>query len=198
MTWLSTSRPVRAFVFATLFLIMLALVDYLSGFELNFFTFYYVPIILTAWFVHRKAAWVMSVLCAVTWFVADRLSGHQYTSNIYWFWNGAIRMVAFLIVAEAFAAVRRERDKEREISEVLGQALNKVKQLSGLLPICCSCKNIRNDKGYWQQIEDYISSHSEAEFTHGICPECAKRLMGELRTNREKVMNEQSIGTGRK
>jgi len=51
-----------------------------------------------------------------------------------------------------------------------------VRTLSGLLPICASCKKIRDDRGYWNQIETYIKDRSEAEFTHGICPECAQRL----------------------
>ena len=58
----------------------------------------------------------------------------------------------------------------------LKEALSKVKILSGFLPICSFCKKIRDDKGYWNQIETYIGNHSEAEFTHGICPRCAKRL----------------------
>jgi PleD family two-component response regulator len=60
------------------------------------------------------------------------------------------------------------RQKNRELSEALAQ----VKQLKGLLPICMFCKKIRNDENYWQQIEDYIANHSEADFSHGICPEC--------------------------
>lgn len=59
-----------------------------------------------------------------------------------------------------------------ELRETQGQ----LQTLHGLLPICSSCKNVRNDKGAWQQIEDYISLHSDAVFTHGICPDCAKRL----------------------
>jgi sigma-B regulation protein RsbU (phosphoserine phosphatase) len=56
-------------------------------------------------------------------------------------------------------------------------ALAKVKQLQGLLPICAYCKKIRDDHNYWQQVEAYISSHSEAQFTHGICPDCHERLV---------------------
>ncbi len=56
----------------------------------------------------------------------------------------------------------------------LEAALAKVKTLSGMLPICASCKKIRDDQGYWTQIESYIRHHSEAEFSHGFCPECAK------------------------
>jgi hypothetical protein len=58
----------------------------------------------------------------------------------------------------------------------LQEALNSVKTLKGLLPICASCKKVRDDKGYWNQIEAYVSEHSEAEFSHGICPECAQKL----------------------
>ncbi|WP_413855606.1 hypothetical protein [Desulfobacula sp.] len=58
------------------------------------------------------------------------------------------------------------------------EAQQKVKLLSGLLPICSSCKKIRNDKGYWKQIDVYIQKYSEAEFTHSICPECSDELYG--------------------
>ena len=55
-------------------------------------------------------------------------------------------------------------------------ALDDVKKLSGFFPICANCKKIRDDQGYWNQIEEYIREHSEAEFTHSICPGCAKKL----------------------
>jgi|WetSurSiteA1Bulk_404760.scaffolds.fasta_scaffold08304_2 PAS domain S-box-containing protein len=70
---------------------------------------------------------------------------------------------------------RAEEEREKLILE-LRTSLEKVKTLSGLLPICASCKKIRDDKGYWNQIESYIRDHSEAEFSHGICPECMKKL----------------------
>jgi len=62
----------------------------------------------------------------------------------------------------------------------LKDALSEVKTLSGLLPICASCKKIRDDRGYWNQIEFYIRDRSEAEFSHSICPECAKKLYPEI------------------
>ena len=70
---------------------------------------------------------------------------------------------------------RVEQEKETLIRQ-LQEALDKVKLLSGFLPICSSCKKIRDDRGYWKQIETYIHEHSEAEFSHGICPECLKKL----------------------
>lgn len=78
-------------------------------------------------------------------------------------------------------AEREKAEQEREqVIVKLQQALAQVKRLSGFLPICASCKKIRDDKGYWQQVEAYIRDHSEAEFSHGLCPECAKMLYPEL------------------
>lgn len=76
---------------------------------------------------------------------------------------------------------RKKLEDEREILiQKLQSEKEKVKTLSGFLPICASCKKIRDDKGYWNQIESYIKEHSEAEFSHGICPECAAKLYGDL------------------
>jgi len=82
----------------------------------------------------------------------------------------------------------RKRIKEKENAEgernryvkELQQALAEVKSLSGLLPICMHCKKIRDDKGYWNQIEAYISDHSETEFSHGICQECAEKYYPDM------------------
>ncbi len=72
---------------------------------------------------------------------------------------------------------RKEAEREREalITE-LRKALSEIKTLSGLLPICAWCKKVHDDKGYWKKVETYIEEHSNASFTHGICPECLKKL----------------------
>ena len=73
---------------------------------------------------------------------------------------------------------KRIEQERRKLTLDLQDALAKIKRLRGLLPICASCKKIRDDKGYWNKLEDYISEHSEAEFTHGVCPDCMKKLYG--------------------
>jgi GAF domain-containing protein len=82
-----------------------------------------------------------------------------------------------------FAAIALQNSRHIELlnekTKSLEKALAHVKTLRGLLPICSSCKKIRDDKGYWNQIETYIHEHSEAEFTHGICPECTDKIYGE-------------------
>ena len=82
-----------------------------------------------------------------------------------------VSITGILSIRIIFSDERREKAiLERE------KSFEEIKILRGLLPICCSCKKIRNDKGYWIFIESYIKEHSEADFTHGICPECSKKL----------------------
>ena len=84
--------------------------------------------------------------------------------------------------------IERRKTAEHQRDETiqqLRQALSEVKTLRGLLPICSGCKSIRDDRGYWNSIETYISEHSEAEFTHGLCPTCARRLYPDIRLESE-------------
>jgi GAF domain-containing protein len=68
----------------------------------------------------------------------------------------------------------------RRVSRDLAEAAANLKTLSGLLPICAYCKEVRNDEGYWQQVEVYIQTHTDAVFSHGICPKCSKKYLDEL------------------
>lgn len=82
-------------------------------------------------------------------------------------------------VRDITAAKLAEQERERLIVE-LKQALAKVRTLSGLLPICAQCKKIRDDRGYWNQIELYLRKHTDANFSHGVCPDCARELYPDL------------------
>jgi PAS domain S-box-containing protein len=79
------------------------------------------------------------------------------------------------IIRDITERKRAEEERERLIRE-LQEAMAEIKVLDGLLPICATCKKIRDDKGYWKQLEDYISDHSKATFTHGICADCARKI----------------------
>lgn len=82
---------------------------------------------------------------------------------------------AFLItIRDASERIAAEEEKEKLIHD-LQKAMDEIQTLSGLLPICAYCKNVRDDQGYWQKVEIYISKHSKADFSHGICPDCLKK-----------------------
>jgi len=90
------------------------------------------------------------------------------------------RITHFVAVKEDITE-RKKAESEREmLIKSLEEALANVKSLSGLLPICAGCKQIRDDQGYWTQVESYIQKHSEARFSHGLCPACIKKYYGEL------------------
>ncbi|MBU1274415.1 MAG: PAS domain S-box protein [Proteobacteria bacterium] len=82
-----------------------------------------------------------------------------------------------VVISGLDITVRIKYAQEREkLIESLQEALAQVKTLSGLLPICSNCKKIRDDSGYWRKIEEYLQKHSQAEFSHGLCPQCAHQL----------------------
>ncbi|OGQ57931.1 MAG: hypothetical protein A3J24_07665 [Deltaproteobacteria bacterium RIFCSPLOWO2_02_FULL_53_8] len=104
--------------------------------------------------------------------------------------------VVVLLIATGFIAAgllrkkqKAELEKERVIAE-LQEAIKRIETLSGLLPICAYCKKVRDDQGYWNRIETYVTKHSRAEFTHSICPECEKKAIDDFnRTLRQRDAN---------
>ena len=88
--------------------------------------------------------------------------------------------IAYLFFKLLGQVDQAQREREAVIVE-LQEALSNVKRLSGLLPICASCKKIRDDDGYWHQVEVYIHTHTEANFSHSICPDCTQKLYPSLR-----------------
>ena len=87
-----------------------------------------------------------------------------------------------IAVAISFRNITKRKKYEAERERLLldhKEALANIKALKGLMPICSSCKKIRDDHGFWNHIEAYIREHSEAEFSHGICPDCARKLYPE-------------------
>ena len=82
-----------------------------------------------------------------------------------------IPVFIFLLIAFIYLFIKR--------SQKLIRANREIKHLQGIIPICSVCKKIRDEEGFWQQIESYISSHSDADFSHGICNDCARKMYGE-------------------
>jgi len=91
------------------------------------------------------------------------------------------------------ARVKTHLDLSRHIRE-LRCALETVRTLSGLIPICAGCKKIRDDKGYWQQVETYICEHTDAQFSHGMCPDCMKAMYPDMETSREGTRTDEPTG----
>lgn len=95
-------------------------------------------------------------------------------------YDRAGELTGFLGIASDITERKKAEAEQQKLIRELQEALEKVKILRGMLPICASCKSIRNDKGYWQRIENYLSENSEAELSHAICPSCLTKLYPEF------------------
>jgi hypothetical protein len=87
--------------------------------------------------------------------------------------NTAGEIIGASAIARDISQQKQAEFERQQLIQSLSEAVKHVRTLTGLLPICATCKRIRDDRGYWQQVETYLSQHSEITFTHGICPECA-------------------------
>ncbi len=113
------------------------------------------------------------------WFLLRAVLTISIEDKIYDFMSaGVLHGLSIITVSigHIFIAVGLIIINAQRLEHNLIKAKEEIKTLKGFLPICANCKNIRDDKGYWNQIESYIQKHSEAEFSHSICPECAKKL----------------------
>ncbi len=93
--------------------------------------------------------------------------------------GSVIMLAGVVLIRPIFAFLKSAEQEQRTLVTKLKEAMANIKTLKGLLPMCAWCKKIRNDKGYWEQLDVYIREHSEADFTHGICPECLKKVTKE-------------------
>jgi hypothetical protein len=156
--------------------LIIGFIDDLTGYELGMSVFYLMPICFVSWFINRRTGILMSIIAAATMVTANTLAGENIQDYIITGWNTLVHLIFFMIVSSLVYELKSYLDKQKTLVAKLQKALGEVKTLSGLLPICASCKKIRDDGGYWRQLEDYIGERSEAQFSHGICPECRMKL----------------------
>lgn len=100
------------------------------------------------------------------------------------FFNRGLALFAIWVTVSLGLRLKVVEKNRQEVMHEREEVLKKIKMLSGFLPICSSCKKIRDDTGYWTQIERYVHEHSDADFTHSICPECSNRLYPELHSGK--------------
>ncbi|HZC68031.1 MAG TPA: hypothetical protein VE201_05370 [Nitrospirales bacterium] len=136
----------------------------------------YTPLVLiTLWSSYRHFTLIVTVGASILTVVglfyplygaADQLAVTNRVLSLITIWVAAILVLLY----------KRAEEERVVLVRQLQDALANIKTLHGLLPICSSCKKIRDDHGYWNQLEIYIGTHTDAEFTHGLCPECIQKL----------------------
>ena len=161
-------------------LVVVGVADWFTGYRFNFYIFYFIPIAFAAWYTGRISTYAITVSSAISWFLCDLLTNPFHPDLILSIWNILGTVASFTVLAFALSEFRKEYLRERELNAQLRDAMAHIKQLRGLLPICANCKKIRNDDGYWEQVETYFQENSDVAFTHGFCPECVRKLYPEL------------------
>ncbi len=155
--------------------LLVLLVDFITGKDIYFPILYFLPVGLSAWRGKTKSAYGFAVLLPIV-----RLAFHfpwQATESIpLSVINETITMVSLILYVFLVDIIAKQKDALEK----------KVNMLEGILPICASCKKIRNAQGAYEPIEKYITEHSDAQFSHGICQECAARLYPEYITPKDR------------
>jgi len=145
------------------------ILDRLTGFHVQFPVFFLIPVLLTAW--HRKLRWAILyalVLCSIRFsFQFIWITAISHTTTPF----NAILRCGFLILLACFTS---------RIASLTRELRHRIRTLEGLLATCAHCKAIRDEKGTWLPMEQYIVSHSEAKFSHGICSTCMKTHYADL------------------
>ena len=132
--------------------------------------------------VYLQQFWFCLELCLEMFCSPVALDSYQWFFGYPWYHIpniSAVEMRVFGFVENITERKQMELEREKLITE-LQEALKEIKELRGFLPICANCKNIRDDGGYWQQVEQYIMDRTDAQFSHSICPECTKKLYPNL------------------
>jgi len=111
----------------------------------------------------------------------------DYSFEVIGVFGSAMMLAGVILIKPIFIALRGAEEEQRALADNLQEALNNIKILKGMLPICASCKKIRDDNGFWHQVETYISQYSDTKFSHGICPDCVRKLYPEYS---EKILRD--------
>lgn len=162
--------------------LVIGALDVWSGLEISASPFYVLVVGYTAWRIGQRSSIVVAFASAGMAVVADHLLSRPHLEfansfshpGVPW-WNGAARLFVYLSLAMIIAALRRSIFTRDALVMDLQRALAEVRTLQGLLPICAWCKRIRDEEhgAKWVPVEWYVAQKTDAEFTHGICPECA-------------------------
>ncbi len=165
--------PTFIFLLALAVLVLVTAVDALTPFELGFSAFYVLPVLIATWGIGMSRGLAFAVLCACCWYCLDLASGRPLSHEFYRAWDTFNHLLSYSLIAIITGNLKKAFLREHELREDRDRALQNVKELEGLLPVCAWCKKVRDDDGYWQELEAYIKPRTKASFSHGICPNCA-------------------------
>jgi hypothetical protein len=173
----------KALVLSIGALIAVVTVDYATGYEFMFHTFYSIPVSIAAWSIGRRAALAMAVAGGLAWWFADAASGHHYSHAIYGVWNAFICFLSFAAGGILLAQLRKSLTESERKSAELKAALDelqrstlKVRELQDNMVVMCAWTKQIREEGRWISVEEFLSRHLNMNLSHGISPEGLREL----------------------
>lgn len=182
MTALSDAQNLNAYslyLVCSILVVAILMADMVTPLGVAIGILYIIVIWISFWSRQKSLTVIMSVICTV---LTVGAAFNQPTVSEMWKVIFNRSLAVFAIWLTALLGLQRKISEEKQTIAIheREKALEETRILRGLLPVCASCKKIRDDQGYWTQMETYIAAHSEADFSHSICPECAKKLYPEI------------------
>lgn len=176
----SMEAKVAAALAALSIIVLLSVLDLWSGTSIRMGPLYALPVLLVAWYFGLRAGVAVALFVTALWNAVQSHVARESTLSLIRFWDICIGLVSFCTLAFVVARFKSLLLQEAQLARHLQEALDRVRNLEGMLPICAWCKKVRTDEGTWQHIETYVASHSNTTWTHGICPECQAQVQTEV------------------
>jgi K+-sensing histidine kinase KdpD len=180
MRWMVIAASVGA-------LVIVVVIDYATGYEFMFHTFYSIPVSMAAWYIGRRWAVVMSVASGIAWWLADWGGGHVYSRPIYGVWNAFICFASFAAGGILLAQLRKKLDESRRKSrelklahEELKQARAHVQELTDNVQFMSAWTKQIRDEGRWISLEEFFARNSETAAARRISPEALQKLFNDV------------------
>ena len=187
----SLIHRVKIIVVSLLCLATVSYVDYVTGYEMLFFVFYFIPVGVCGWYMGRLATLNIALLSGASWFLVDILSGHHYPQEATRCWNSFTCFLAFAIIGYAAHHLKRSRDKEREARRELEQTLaelqestREIRNLQSQLQVVCAWTQRLRIEGKWVTLDEFRTNKLNVKISHGISPEALAKIKRELSEDR--------------
>ena len=184
---LSPRQRIKIIFVSILCLGTVSYVDYVTGYEMLFFVFYFIPVGFCGWHMGRTATISLAVLCGASWFLVDVLSDHHYPHEVTRYWNTLICFLAFAIIGYAAHHLKRSRDKERQARDELERALaelqdstREIRDLQSELQVVCAWTHRLRIEGRWVTLDEFLTNTLNVKISHGISPEALAKIKREL------------------
>ena len=165
-------------------LISLSYIDYLTGYQILLFVFYFAPVALCGWYLGRLAVVVMAILSGISWCFVDILSNHQYPAEVFRYANTVICFLAFAFIGLLVENLRRSLHQQLEVQQELEKALDEIsrstaetRRLQGQLQVVCAWTKRINIEGRWVALDEFLTSKLNTQITYGVSPEAMQEVL---------------------